>query len=140
MLDLNSQLSQVISIAPVALTDGTEDGAAASLSDNHSAVVTFTSGVVTDGTHAVIVEESVDGTTFTTVADADLHFNGTDTTITDLDFAAADDGVSRSVGYKGSKGTIRASITTASSTTGAVMSAMIILGDEKQAGGSSIIS
>ena len=134
MLDLHSGLDVSQDIPTVAHNgNGATNGTGVSLSNNVSAVVVFEAGAVTDGTHTPTVEESNDGTTWTTVAAEDLH--GTLVAVT-----TANDPLVQTVGYKGSAGNIRAVWTDATSTTGGVTGALIILGGRKQTGGSPIIA
>lgn len=134
MLDLVSGLTvtQNIEMAAHSSNEAT-NGATVSLANNASAVVVFVAGVVTDGTHTPTVEESNDGSTWTTVAAADLS-----ATLTA--FTSAADQAVQVVGYKGSAGNIRAVITDATSTSGGITGAVVILGHKHQVGGSPIIT
>jgi len=138
MLDLNSALSVDYTL-PVQLinSDTDTDGATGvSLADNHSAIITFVTGVLTDGDYLPVVLESVDGgSTWTAVAAADLHG------ALEIWDADTDDDAIQTVGYKGSAGMINVRITSTNNAgSGATLGAFVTLGDEKQAGGSSIVA
>ena len=120
MLDLHSGLDVSQNIATVAHSSNqAENGTTVSLADNVSAVVVFEAGAVTDGTHTPTVEESNDGSTWSTVAATDLH--GSLVAVT-----TANDPLVQVVGYKGEMGNIRAVWTDATSTTGAITGARIL--------------
>jgi len=134
MLDLHSDLDVSQDIATVAHNgNAAVEGTGVDFSNYTSCVVIFEAGAVTDGTHTPTVEESNDGTTWTTVAAADLH--GTLVPVT-----TANDPLVQTVGYKGEMSNVRAVWTDATSTTGAVTGALIILGGRKHTGGSPIIA
>jgi hypothetical protein len=133
MLDINLEVKQAI--APqVAGSDGAVNGTSISLSDNLSAVVVFSVGTLTDGSFTPSVEESDDGgSTWTAVAAADLR--GTLVAVT-----TSNDPKIQQVVYQGELGMIRPVITAATTTDGGPIAAYVILGDEKQAGGSVFIT
>lgn len=135
MLDLKSRLTTAISLPIAARSSNSEvNGTAISLGGYNSAVVVLTTGTITDGTHTPKLEESSDGgSTWSDVAATDLH--GAFTAV-----VAANDDTVQTVGYKGSAGQIRVTITDASSTTGGVIGANVILSDEQHAGGSPVIT
>ena len=135
MLDLKSRLTAFISLATAARNSNSEvNGTGVSLAGHHSAVAVVTTGTVTDGTHTIKMEESDDGgDNWTDVAAADL-------TQAFTAIVAADDDETQIVGYKGKSGMIRATVTDATSTTGAILGVNFVLSDEAQAGGSSIIA
>lgn len=118
MEDIKSNADAAHSLAPAART-ATANGAGVDLRGFDSAMVVFYAGVVTDGTHTPSVEESDDNITFTAVPAAQL--NGT------LAVLAAN--VPQRIGYNGYKRYIRAVITAAGTTTGAVTSAFVVRGD-----------
>jgi len=133
MLDINLEVQQAI--APqVKDSDGAVNGSSVSLSDNLSAVVVFSVGTLTDGSMTPSVEESDDGgSTWAAVAAADLR--GTLVAVT-----TGNDPKIQQVVYQGELGMIRPVITAATTTDGGPIAAYVILGDEKQAGGSVFIT
>ena len=134
MLDLHSGLDVSQDIATVAHSgNAAVNGTGVNFDNNVSAVVVFEAGVVTDGTHTPTVEESNDGSAWSTVAAADLH--GTLVAVT-----TANDPLTQTVGYKGEMSNIRAVWTDAGSTSGALTGALVLLGGRKQTGGSPIIA
>lgn len=86
-----------------------------------SASVVVHTGVVTDGTYAVNIQESVNGTDWTTVAAT--HLVGTKPTV-----GITDDGAVFEIGYQGSQRFLRPVITAAGVTVGALVSAVVLLG------------
>lgn len=104
-------------------TNGTATGTTVDLNENkdasRSAMLIVYSGTITDGSHAVILQESDNGSAWSTVAAADLQ--GSAPTIT-----ATDDDAMWELGYLGSKRYIRASITTSGATTGGTFGAVIV--------------
>ncbi|MCH7944128.1 MAG: hypothetical protein IIB67_12995 [Proteobacteria bacterium] len=119
--DLKSNIDIVTSLAPAART-ATASGTGVDLRGYESAVATFVTGTVTDGTHTPSVEESDDDSTYTAVAAADLLGS-----LADL----ASDTVQR-VGYRGGSRYIRAKITASGTTTGALDCAVVIRGNAVQ--------
>lgn len=104
-------------------TNGTVNGTTVDLNENkdasRSAMLVVHTGTITDGSHAVILQESDDNSAWGTVAAADLQ--GSAPTIT-----ATDDDVLFELGYKGSKRYLRASVTTSGATTGGTFGATIV--------------
>jgi len=124
MLDLKSKLDPVQSLAPAAYTDST-DGTGVDLRGYNSAVVHIDVGLWTDGTHTFQVEDSADDTTFAAVADANLQ--GAEPVVD----GATDDNQLYEIGYLGGKRYLRVAVTCATTTTGAVYSAVIHRGDKE---------
>lgn len=120
MRDLENRLSVAQSLAPAART-ASANGTGVDLANYDGAVVIFTTGAITDGTHTVEVQESADNTTFTAVADADLI--GSEPAI-----GVADDNVIYEIGYIGTKRYLRAAVTVAGATTGGVYAINVIRG------------
>lgn len=120
---LSREIAPVLSLAPAARTNGTANGTGADLSGYESATVIFPTGVVTDGTHAIKVQESDDNSAFTDVAAADL----VGTALANLTSSTI-----QRIAYKGSKRYIRPVITTSGATTGAVCSALVVRGHAHQ--------
>ncbi|WP_426568096.1 hypothetical protein [Streptomyces canus] len=106
-------------------SNGTVNGTSVDLNENkdasRSAMLVIHTGTITDGSHAVVLQESDDNSAWGTVAAADLQ--GSAPTITSTD----DDAVFE-LGYKGSKRYLRASVTTSGATTGGTFGATIIRG------------
>jgi hypothetical protein len=106
-------------------TNGTVNGTTVDLNENkdasRSAMLVVHTGTITDGSHAVILQESDDNSAWSTVAAADLQ--GTAPTI-----ASTDDDTLFELGYKGSKRYLRASVTTSGATTGGTFGATILRG------------
>lgn len=117
MRDLANHLDFLQAFPPkAAVTDGTAQVSA--ILDRRgydSVVLAFTVGTLTDAdaTWSVLLEESDDGTTFTSVADDDM--NGTETL---AGFAFGDDNECRKLGYVGSKRYLRATIDDVTANTG----------------------
>ena len=85
-----------------------------------AAMLLVHAGAITDGTHTFVLQESDDNSSFTNVAAADLQ--GTLTAVT----TANANSVQRQ-SYLGSKRYLRASVTTASATTGGNFAAVILM-------------
>ena len=104
-------------------TNGTVNGTTVDLHENkdasRSAMLVVHTGTITDGTHAVILQESDDNSAWGTVGAADLQ--GAAPSI-----AATDDDTVFELGYKGSKRYLRASVTTSGATTGGTFGATIV--------------
>ena len=104
-------------------TNGTVNGTTVDLHENkdasRSAMLVVQTGTITDGSHAIILQESDDNSAWGTVAAADLQGSAP----TDV---AADDDVLFELGYKGSKRYLRASVTTSGATTGGTFGAVIV--------------
>ncbi|MFD4740956.1 hypothetical protein ACFWNQ_26840 [Streptomyces virginiae] len=104
-------------------TNGTVNGTTVDLHQNkdacRSAMLIVHTGTMTDGSHAVILQESDDNSAWGTVAAADLQ--GAAPTL-----VAADDDVVYELGYTGSKRYLRASVTTSGATSGGTFGATIV--------------
>jgi hypothetical protein len=104
-------------------TNGTVNGSSVDLNENkdasRSAMLVVHTGTITDGSHAIVLQESDDNSSWATVAAADLQ--GTAPTI-----ASTDDDAIFELGYKGSKRYLRASVTTSGATTGGTFGATIV--------------
>lgn len=122
MEDLKNNADVAHSLAPAARI-ASANGAGVDLQGFESAMVVFYTGVVTDGTHTPSIEESDDNSTFTAVPAA--RQQGT------LAVLAAN--VPQRVGYIGLKRYIRAVITAAGTTAGAVTSAFVVRADPRSA-------
>ncbi|WP_063735618.1 hypothetical protein [Streptomyces sp. RTd22] len=106
-------------------TNGTVNGTTVDLHENkdasRSAMLIVQSGTITDGSHAVTLQESDDGSSWGTVAAADLQ--GSAPTVT-----STDDDALFELGYKGVKRYLRAVVTTSGATTGGTLGAVILRG------------
>jgi hypothetical protein len=89
------------------------------------ALVVIDAGVVTDGTHTFVVQESADGSSWAAAADSDLQ--GTEPAVT----SANDDRVYE-IGYLGSARYLRVAVTVAGATTGGVYSAAVVLSNPRR--------
>jgi hypothetical protein len=90
------------------------------------ALIIVHTGTITDGTHAVDVQESDDNTTFTSVAASELQ--GTEPSI-----GASDDNKMYVVGYKGLKRYLRVAVTASGTTSGGVYGASVVLANPRNA-------
>ena len=114
--DLKDNVDVVQSLAPATRNSNT-NGTGVDLRGYESAMVVFSVGAVTDGTHTPTLEESDDDAAYTTVAAANLQ--GTFANL-------AANGVQR-VGYIGAKRYVRAQCNS-SGVTGALYGADIVRG------------
>ncbi|MFI8531798.1 hypothetical protein ACIGMX_16350 [Streptomyces aquilus] len=90
------------------------------------ALVIVHTGTITDGTHAIDVQESDDNTTFTSVAASELQ--GTEPSI-----GASDDNKMYVVGYKGLKRYLRVAVTASGTTSGGTYGASVVLANPRTA-------
>ncbi|MEV8043562.1 hypothetical protein AB0P02_06875 [Streptomyces griseoluteus] len=109
---------------PVALrTNGTVNGTTVDLHENkdaaRSAMLVVHTGTITDGSHAITLQESDNGSAWSTVGSTDLQ--GTAPTI-----AATDDDAVFELGYVGAKRYLRAVVVTSGATTGGTLGATIL--------------
>jgi hypothetical protein len=113
------------SLSPIARTDGTANGTSVDRivsGGTGDAVLLVTTGVITDGSHAVKAQESDDGSTgWTDVASENIQ--GSMPTV-----VAANDDVVFEVGLRPTKRYLRAVATSTGSTTGGVFACAFILG------------
>ena len=123
MIDLYSNISVAQSLAPAART-ASANGSSVDLAGFHGAMVVVATGTITDGTHAIEVQESDDGSTWSAVADSDLQ--GTEPS------ALASNTVYR-IGYLGTKRYLRVVATVSGATTGGVYGAWIVRGHPRKA-------
>lgn len=125
--DRSKELNIVAALNPAASTDGTRNGADTNLAGYDACMVIVHGGVVTDGTHTPKLQEADDdgngaAGTYADVAAADLV--GSFTALT-----SSNDPLIQKVGYKGTKKWVRVVLTTAGSTTGGVIGALIVRGE-----------
>ncbi|MDX3777740.1 hypothetical protein [Streptomyces europaeiscabiei] len=113
------------SLSPAARTDGTASGVAVDRMANggmQDAIVVVSTGTVTDGSHAVAIQDSADGSTdWQAVAAAQL------TSAAPTLVAASDDTVFE-VGVRASRRFLRVVVVSTGSTTGGIFSAAVALG------------
>lgn len=122
-MDLYNNITVAQSLAPKARTSS-ENGSSVDLQGYQAAMVVISTGTITDGTHAIEVQESTDNSTWTAVADADLQ--GTEPS------ALASDTVYR-IGYMGMKRYIRVVATVSGATTGGVYEAVVVRAQPRKA-------
>jgi hypothetical protein len=126
--DLKNNIALTQSLAPAART-ASANGTGVDLQGSESAVVMFSLGALTDGTHTPKVQESdASGSGYTDVAAADL--------IGSLSALSAN--TIQQVGYIGNKRYIRAVLTVAGATTGALSSAVVIESNARHHGGQAV--
>jgi len=123
MRDLSHNISPALSLPPAART-ASANGTAVDLLGFGTAAMVVAFGGWTDGTHTPKLQESDNGSSgWTDVAPDDLAGS-----FTPLSSAAGQNGVQR-VSYIGSKRYIRAVVTVAGATTGALASVQVIRGN-----------
>lgn len=112
-------------LSPVARTDGTANGTAVDRvvsGGTGDAVLLVSTGTITDGSHAITVQESANGSTgWTDLAAANIQ--GTMPTV-----VAANDDTTFEVGLRPTLRYLRAVATSTGSTTGGVFACAFILG------------
>ena len=116
MFDLKSNVDVVQSLAP-ATRNANVNGTGVDLRGFEAAMLVYSVGAITDGTHTPAMEESDDDSTYTAVAAADLEGS----------FANFTAGSVQRVGYIGGKRYIRAQVNS-SGTTGAAYGAVVARG------------
>lgn len=123
----NVTLRETLAIATrTASSNGTGVDRATNGSLFQDAMVVVHTGVITDGTHTIEVQESDDNTNFTAVATSELQ--GVELTI-----VAADDNKLFVIGYKGQKRYLRAALTAAGTTSGGTLGAQVLLANPRVA-------
>lgn len=115
------------SLSPAARTNGTATGTAIDLRGYDAAVLTVAFGAYTDGTHTPSAVHSVDGTTYTACAAADL-----DGAFTAVNSSGGANSLQQ-VGYIGSQRFVAVVMTTSGATTGAVSAGQVIAGFPRNA-------
>lgn len=104
----------------------TVDRSSPSLSNFRSAMLVVVAGTVTDGTHAIKLQESDDDSSWSDVAAAHLQGDA-------ISLTSANDEQVHEIGYTGDARYLRAVTTvTGSPTTGGVYGAFIVLGDARR--------
>lgn len=109
-----------------ASANGTGVDRYASGSEFQDAMVIVQTGAITDGTHAVDVQESDDNSTWNSVAASELQ--GSEPSI-----GSADDDKLYVIGYKGIKRYIRVAMTASGTTSGGVYGATVLLANPRVA-------
>ncbi|MFE4647746.1 hypothetical protein [Streptomyces sp. NPDC056707] len=123
----NVTLRETLAIATrTASANGTGVDRATNGSMFQDAMVVVHTGVITDGTHAIDVQESDDNSAWVSVAASELQ--GSEPTI-----AAADDNKLFVIGYKGQKRYLRAVLTAAGTTSGGTLGATVLLANPRVA-------
>lgn len=117
-----------VTLAPAARTNGTATGTTIDRADptggtdsTTTALVVVVTGAITDGSHAVAVQDSDDGSSWSAAATTDLV--GTVPTI-----SSTDDNTVFEVGYQGPKRYLRVNVVTSGATSGGIFGAVVILG------------
>jgi hypothetical protein len=121
MRDFAHSVGAVHSLAPAPRT-ATANGTGVDLLGYGAAAVLATVGAWTDGTHTLKLQESSDNSTWTDVAAIDLA--GAFTPVS----SAAGQNASQKVSYIGNRRYIRAVLTVAGATTGAVVGVLVLRG------------
>ncbi|WP_314411368.1 hypothetical protein [Streptomyces sp. DSM 40484] len=123
----NITVRETLAIATrTASVNGTGVDRYASGAAYQDAMIVVHTGTITDGTHAVDVQDSDDNSTFGSVAAAQLQ--GSEPSV-----VAADDNKVFVVGYKGSKRYLRVAIAASGTTSGGVYGATIVLSNPRVA-------
>ena len=117
MFDLVNNIAVEESIAPAAQTANV-NGTGIDLRGYNAVAVIVDAGTITDGTHAISLEESDDDSTYTAVAASDLQGS----------FSNVASNTPQKVGYIGTKRYIRAVATVSGATTGGVYGVAVIKG------------
>ena len=112
-------------VAPAVRTNGTVNGTAVNLGayGAESAIVAINAGTITDGSHAVSIQDSDDGSTgWANVAAGRL-------TATPPTLTSADSNTLVEIGVTPAKAFLRVVIVTTGATTGGATSASVVVGD-----------
>ncbi len=113
--------SRVVATLPFAAiaTDDTTDGTGVAWGECRSAMAVIVAGTITDGTFTFELQDSDNNSSYTAVADAFL--DGTEPVL-----EAANSDTVTVLGYKGTRKYLRVSVTSAATTTGGVVGALIV--------------
>jgi hypothetical protein len=117
----NRQLSSQISVAtvlPPAARTANATGSSVDLADFRSVAVEAIVGIITDGTHALTVEHSDDGSIWSAVPAASLQGS----------FSNLASNTVQEVGYIGNKRYVRVNSTATGATTGGLYSVVVLRG------------
>jgi hypothetical protein len=102
--------------------DATVNGTSLAWGGFRSLMAVIFAGTITDGTHTFEIQDSDDDSSFTAVASA--YLEGAEPALTD----ASSDTVTV-VGYKGTRKYVRVSVTSADTTSGGVVGALLVAAD-----------
>ncbi|WP_327587046.1 hypothetical protein OHA25_08545 [Nonomuraea sp. NBC_00507] len=124
--DIVNDISAVTSLPPASRTaNATVNGTGVDLANVNAAAIIVTTGTITDGSHAITIEDSADNSNWTAVA-ADERIGNLPTVV------AADDNTAFKFGYKGARRYLRVSVTTSGSTSGGVFGAVVVRGKPRR--------
>lgn len=129
--ELFNQVLEAVSLTPAARTNGTATGTAVDTLGYESALVLIATGVITDGSHAITLEDSNDnfvGDT-TTVAAGDILG-----TITTPLTSGAGGSAAQAVAYVGKKRYVRVKVVTSGATTGGIFGATVLRSHARHGG------
>lgn len=125
--DLDKEIATSVSIAP-ALSDASANGTGVDLTGFGTAAVVLVAGTITDGTHAVKLQDSDDNSTWADVSSGNR--TGSFTSLT----SSSGGGATQEVGYLGIKRYLRVVTTvTGSPATGGVYGAVVVKGAPRKA-------
>lgn len=110
-------IAAALGIITAARTNGTTNATSVDLLNVKRMKINFIVGVWTDGTHTFSLQESVDNTTFTAVAAANIVGSAT------VASGSGNSNTIQTLSYIGTQRYVRAVITTTGATTGAVIGA-----------------
>lgn len=126
MKDLHNNLKGITALSPRTISSNTTTvGSIIDLKGFNSVEFFVSSGTLTDGAYAILLEESDDSGLSGSNTVADENLLGTEAA---AGFALADDNLVKKVGYKGSKRYVRLSVVSTSVSSGGPMSAVAVLG------------
>lgn len=132
MRDLHNNIDGGSALTPRNVAaNGTINGDSVDLRGYMAAEFLILSGTVTDGTHAVNVQHSDDGTAWVEVVAADILD-------AEPSFAATDDNTLKQVGYIGPKRFCRIQLVSSGVTTGGFFGAVVAKGRERHTGGQAV--
>ncbi|WP_405799282.1 hypothetical protein [Streptomyces sp. NBC_01506] len=119
-----------VAVAPALLTNGTVNGTAVDRTANggmRDGMLIVTTGVITDGSHAVALQDSADGSTGWTAVAAGLLQGSAPTVV------AANDSTVFEVGFGETRRYVRAVVVTSGATTGGIVGCHIALSSPRYA-------
>lgn len=132
MRDLHNNLDGVAALTPRSVgANGTINGSGVDLQGYDSVEFVVAAGTITDGTHAVNVQDSDDDITYAEAAAGDILG-------AEPSFAATDDNAVKQVGYVGPKRYCRIQLVSTGVTTGGLFGAVATKGRERHAGGQAV--
>lgn len=125
-MDILNSLSVVPTIAPAARANVVTNGASVDRAGFFGVMAVIQAGVITDGSHAFVLQDSADGSVFANVAAADQQ--GPSPTLT-----SANSNTVHRIGYLGTRRFLRVVSTGTGATTGGVFGASIVRGGPRHA-------